>query len=229
METLILSASRALRSLLNAKIILILILTIGINLLITIAIGALVLQLIGTLTWAWLPSFFLSAAPYFLAGFVSLFFFPLLLPLIISFFSDSIAGAIEKEDYPLTTPITRPFWREIRFDLLFTLKVIGINVLLLPFYLLLPGINIFIYYGVNGSLLGSEFFSMAARRHVPLVDVKILRKQFRGRIFLAGVSIIVATTFPILNILSPVWGLALMVHLYQEIKKLANQPEILNG
>ena len=228
MDTLIHCAFKALRSMLNGKIIFILAISIAINLLIILGIASLVIYLIGEVTWSWLPSFLLGAAPYFIGGMISFFFFPLLLPLIVSFFSENVASAIEKEDYPAVTSIERPFWQEVRLDLLFTLKVIGINLLILPLYLI-PGINLFIYYLVNGSLVGAEFFSMAARRHVPLADVKAIRRKFRGRIFLCGISIVIATTFPILNFLSPIWGMALMVHLYQELKKLAAQPELLQG
>jgi len=98
------------------------------------------------------------------------------------------------------------------------LVAIMLNVLVIPLYFV-PVINLFVFYVLNGSLLGKEFFIMVARRHLPLEDAKKLRARHSRTIFLAGAALAFFATLPIVNLVAPFWGIAVMTHLYHALAK----------
>lgn len=155
--------------------------------------------------------------------------FPAVLPLIIHFFDDAIIEIVEREDYP---PVMRgenwPFWLEVRHDMAFMLKAILLNILILPLYFI-PVLNLIIFYVLNGYLIGNEFFMTVARRHFNLQIAKSVCKENSGVVFISGVLITVLTTIPMVNLLSPFIGVALMTHLFHlqnnySMNKIINQP-----
>lgn len=142
-------------------------------------------------------------------------FFPLLYPILISFFDDKIAETIEREDYPSLPPAQPPFWPTIASDAWFSLKAVALNIICLPLYL--TGIGMFVYYGMNGYLLGKQFFRMAAGRRANEVEVRALEKKAGSAIFLIGLAITFSATVPFLNLVAPVLGVAVMLHLFHEV------------
>jgi len=143
--------------------------------------------------------------------------FPGIMPIIVNFFDDRIARLIEQSDYPAAPPATaQRFWPELWHDTRFSIMVILLNLLALPFYLF-PVLGQLLFYALNGYLLGREFFVMAARRHIPISTAELLRKRHRRPILIAGIAITVLATIPILNLFAPFWGIALMVHLYHRV------------
>lgn len=147
---------------------------------------------------------------------VAWFLFPLLYPILMSFFDDHMAVSIEREDYPHLPVAEPPFWPTLRADALFSLKAIGLNILCLPLYLI-PLLGLLIYYCLNGYLLGMQFFRMAAGRRVSVAETKSLQRRARGSILLAGVVISVCSTIPLLNLAAPVIGVASMLHLFHAL------------
>lgn len=140
--------------------------------------------------------------------------FPAVLPLIIHFFDDSIIEVIEKHHYPPTLRGKNwPFWQEVRHDIIFMLKAILLNIVILPLYLV-PVINLVIFYVLNGYLIGNEFFMTVARRHSNLQASAGIRKENSRIIFSAGVLITLLTTIPIVNLFAPLLGVAMMTHLF---------------
>jgi len=100
--------------------------------------------------------------------------------------------------------------------LAFATVAVGLNLLLLPFYLLLlwfPPAYAVLFYGVNGYLLGREYFEQVAMRRLDPEAARRLRRAHQGRIVLAGVAIAFLLTVPILNLIAPVLATAFMVHL----------------
>ena len=137
--------------------------------------------------------------------------------LVASLFLERIAGIVEAEDYP-TDPAGRdqPIFQSIIVALRFTTVLIVVNLIALPFYLL-PGINLVLFWVVNGYLLGREYFELVALRHIDVDAARLLRKQFRIRIFMAGLVIAAFATVPILNLLAPLFATAFMVHTSKRI------------
>lgn len=148
---------------------------------------------------------------------VAWFLFPLLYPILVSFFDDKMADVIEREDYPQLPPAKPPFWPTILNDMVFSLKAIGLNIICLPFYFI-PLFGIALYYLLNGYLLGTQFFRMAAGRRVDMDEAEKMRKAAHYQILSAGVAISFCSTIPLLNLAAPLLGVATMLHLFHAIK-----------
>jgi len=146
--------------------------------------------------------------------------------LVAGLFLENIAARVEAEHYPADAPgADQPFWQSLGVALRFTVMLIIINILALPFYLV-PLLNVVLFWIVNGYLLGREYFELVSLRHMPLKDAAALRKRHRLRIFLTGVIVALFTTVPILNLFAPIFGTALMVHTYKRLgRRNAALPE----
>ena len=95
---------------------------------------------------------------------------------------------------------------------------IVLNILALPIYAILffiGPLNLFVFYALNGYLLGREFFELVAHRRLSPPQALHLRSAFRGQLFLAGVVIAFMMTVPILNLIASLIATAAMVHLVQ--------------
>ena len=139
MNQLITSFFRALGSLRSGALIKILILSMLLN-------GALLLVLVFGINRLFAAIDFglwdlaIDWGATFISGIIAYFVYPLLLPLMISFFDTAIADAIEREEYPNLPDTEPPYWPTLAQDIKFTLKVVLINIVILPLYLL-PGVN----------------------------------------------------------------------------------------
>jgi uncharacterized protein involved in cysteine biosynthesis len=112
----------------------------------------------------------------------------------------------------------------LRSGLAFAAMTVAINLLALPFYLLLiflPPFNLILFYGVNGYLFGREYFEIVALRRQNPADAKRLRRRYRGRLFLAGILIAVMMTIPIVNLFAPIVATGFMVHVFEDLKRRA--------
>ena len=137
--------------------------------------------------------------------------------LIAGLFLDDIAEVVERTDYPNDPPgRPLPALRALVLSLKFLGVVILGNILAL-LLLLVPGINIAAFFLVNGYLLGREFFEFAAMRHMSERDAKALRSRNAGTIFLAGLVIAAFLAIPLVNLLTPLFAAAMMVHLFKAI------------
>jgi CysZ protein len=138
--------------------------------------------------------------------------------LFAGLFLDEIAAEVERLHYPLDPPgRDMPIGLGILQALRFTGLVIVVNILVLML-ILLPGINITAFFVANAYLLGREYFEqIAARFHDPQT-VAALRSAASGRIFLAGLVIALVLAIPIVNLLTPLFATAFMVHIYKEIE-----------
>jgi len=137
--------------------------------------------------------------------------------LIAGLYLDDIAGEVERRTYPNDPPGAElPILGSIWIALKFTIVVVLVNVLVLVM-LLLPGVNVIAFFVANGYLLGREYFELAALRHLPAKQVKALRKAHRGRIFLSGLVIAAMLAVPILNLLTPLFATAFMVHTFKDL------------
>jgi uncharacterized protein involved in cysteine biosynthesis len=145
---------------------------------------------------------------------VTIVFFPAVATAVLGLFLEDAADAVERRHYPLAGPPRRQSVEEIILSSLkFLAVMIALNVFAL-FFLLLPPVFPFVFYAVNGYLLGREYFEVVAiRRHEPVV-VATLRRRYRGQLFLAGVIIAFLLTVPLINLIAPAVGIAAMVHLY---------------
>ncbi|SON58396.1 Sulfate transporter CysZ [Hartmannibacter diazotrophicus] len=132
-------------------------------------------------------------------------------------FLDDIAEAVESTYYPLDAPGRAvPIGEAVMSAVRFTAIVIVVN-LFVFLLVLLPGINLFAFFLANGYLLGREYFEQAAGRFHSRDSVKALREQHGGTIFLAGLVIAGVLAIPFVNLLTPLFATAFMVHMHKRL------------
>ena len=134
---------------------------------------------------------------------------------ITSMFLDEVAQAVEDRHYPHLPPVPGvPFGEALRDTLGFLGVLIGANLLAFILYALFAPAALFIFYGLNGFLLGREYFTLAAMRRIGRQGAKDLRAQNTGTIWLAGILMAVPLSVPILNLFIPILGAATYTHLF---------------
>ncbi|MGO4831289.1 sulfate transporter family protein [Rhizobiaceae sp. 2RAB30] len=137
--------------------------------------------------------------------------------IVAGLFLDDVAEVIERTDYSNDLPGKPvPLPQSIALSLKFFGVVILGNIVAL-LLLLVPGINIAAFFLVNGYLLGREFFEFAAMRFRSETDAKALRRKHAGTVFLAGMLIAAFLAIPIVNLLTPLFAAAMMVHLHKMV------------
>lgn len=92
-----------------------------------------------------------------------------------------------------------------------------VNLLALIVYFFATIFAPFVFWGVNGFLLGREYFQMVALRRMSAPDAKALRKRAGGQVFLAGVLMAFVLTIPVVNLFVPVLATAMFTHLYHRV------------
>ena len=163
----------------------------------------------------WLIDIFGTAA----VAFLSWLLFPAIVSVIVSFFLEDAAQAVEAKHYAnLPQPRRQGIIEAVAVTLKFAGLAIVLNILALPVYAVLVFIgplNLFVFYALNGYLLGREFFELVAHRRATTDQARHLRQAHKGQLFLAGVVIAFMMTIPFVNLIAPVIATAAMVHLTQ--------------
>lgn len=185
------------------------------------------LALSGLTTWVLTATTFfetgwLDTAVDFMGGFavfiITLLLFPAFMPLVASLFEDKIIGIVEGADYPNTPkPQDRPFLPELMQDLKFVAISLTLNIILLPLYLI-PIIGQVVFILLNGYLMGREFFTIAAGRHMGKREANAYRKTNRITALMGGMIVAGVALIPVVNLLVPFVGIVLMVHAYHSLK-----------
>lgn len=164
---------------------------------------------------AWLDGLVQAAGWLVYLGLLWLLF-PAVASAFVGLFLDDVAAAVEARHYPGDPAGVAPSLSEsMALSLKPMLALTLVNLLVLPLYLIaifVPPLGLAMFWGVNGYLLGREYFEIAAARHLPAVEARRLRRQRRGAVFVAGMGIAALFTVPGLNLVAPVIGAAAMVH-----------------
>ena len=143
------------------------------------------------------------------------FLFPATVSAVIGLFLDQVADCVENRHYPnLPTAAGLPMGESIMMSMKFLGILIALNILMLPFLFLGP-LFPFVFYLVNGYLLGREYFELVASRRLSPAEVTRLRKARQGSVMAVGVVIAFALTVPVVNLLMPVVATSAMVHLFE--------------
>ena len=149
----------------------------------------------------------------------SVFLMPAVTALVAGFFADEIAAEVERSRYPneppgMAVPPTRALIEGVKTALL----AVAVYLVAVPF-LLFAGFGVVIFFFATAFLLGREYFELAAMRFHPPADAKRLRKMHRGTVFLAGLFIAAFVSIPIVNLATPLFGVAFMVHLHKRLAR----------
>ena len=189
---------------------------LGVLVLLAVVVWFLLAQL-ELLPWQW-AQWMLDVLAGFGLAFLVWLLFPAVLSATVSLFLDSIAGQVERVYYPALPPprrqaIHESLWNGLRLASI----AIGLNVLALPIYFI-PVLNFFVFYILNGYLLGREYFETVALRRLSAGEVGELWRREKGRLIVAGVVITLMLTIPFLNLVAPVVATAFMLHLFESMR-----------
>jgi uncharacterized protein involved in cysteine biosynthesis len=170
---------------------------------------------------AWILS--IAAGLSVLAG--AIFLMPAITSLVASVFVDDVADIVEREHYPAEKPGTAlPFGLAITEGVKTALLTILVYLIALPF-VFLAGIGFIAFFIATAWLLGREYFELAAMRFRSPADAKLMRKQHGVTVFVAGLIIAAFVSIPIVNLATPLFGMAFMVHLHKRLS--GNRAELI--
>ncbi|WP_298676908.1 EI24 domain-containing protein [uncultured Lentibacter sp.] len=129
-------------------------------------------------------------------------------------FLDDVARAVEARHYPELPPASPPgFLAGLRDTLGFLAVMLGANLLALVLYLAFAPFALVIFWGLNGFLLGREYFTLAASRRLGRAEAIALRRRHAGTIWLAGLLMAAPLSLPLVNLFIPVLGAATFTHI----------------
>ena len=145
------------------------------------------------------------------------FLMPAVTAFVGSFFVDEIAELVEREYYPADPAGTAlPLTRSMVEGSKTALVAILIYLVALPL-ILFAGLGFLILFIAAAYLLSREYFELAAMRFRPVDEAKAFRKANQSRVFSAGLLIAVFVSIPIVNLATPLFGMAMMVHLHKKL------------
>ena len=150
---------------------------------------------------------------------VSWLIFPAVVTIAMGFFLDQIAEAVEAMHYPGHSPARRlPIAKTVATTVRLMAITLLLNVLALPVYIMAPGINLFVFLGINGYLFGREYFEVVALRRLDPIAARVARRRVAGRVFVAGIVIAGLFAIPLVNLIAAVIATAFMVHLAAQMR-----------
>lgn len=137
---------------------------------------------------------------------------------VVGLFLDEIAAAVEARHYPALPPV-EPLSLSVQVwdSLKFLGVVVGANLVALVIYLFVPPLAPFIFWLVNGYLLGREYFHMVAMRRLGPKGAEALRRRHALRVWLAGVCMAVPLSVPVVNLAVPILGVAVFTHQFHRL------------
>jgi len=134
-----------------------------------------VLPVIGEVTWL---GDLLGWGSLFLMLFLSTFLMVPVASAITSLFLDEVASAVEAKHYPHLPSVKGvSFYESLRDTVNFLGILIGANIVAILAYVMLPFAAIFIFWALNGFLLGREYFQIAAMRRLGREGAKQARSS----------------------------------------------------
>jgi CysZ protein len=197
-----------------------LLLTLGLLVLIWMGLTQLVRWLVQEHPWSDTYPF-LDPFAVFLAGaglFVALaYFLPAISAIVAGYFIDDAAEIVERSDFPLEEPGREmSLGMSLLFGLRFALLSVAINLVALAFFFI-PIVNVIVFFGANSYLFGREYFELAAMRYRSSAEAAAMRKRHHLTVWSAGMIIAGVMLIPLANLLTPIFAIALMVHVHKRI------------
>jgi len=134
-----------------------------------------------------------------------------------SFFVDEIGEKVERAHYPAepagsALPVLNALVEGIKIALLSLL----VYVVALPF-VLFAGFGLVVLFVANAYLLSREYFELAAMRFRPPLEAKAMRRANSGYVFASGLIIALFVSIPIVNLATPIFAMAFMVHIHKRL------------
>jgi CysZ protein len=162
---------------------------------------------------AWLLS--LAATLGIIVG--SIFLMPAVTAVVGSFFADQIGAEVEREHYPADPPgKALPLWLAMWEGAKTALLAVAIYLCAAPL-LIFAGFGAVIFFLATAYILGREYFELAAMRFRPPAEAKAMRKRNAMTVYVGGLFIAAFVSIPIVNLATPLFAMALMVHLHKRL------------
>lgn len=137
---------------------------------------------------------------------------------IISMFLEEVAQAVEDKHYPTLPAVPGiPFSEGMRDAASFMGVLIVANLLALILYAIFTPLAPFIFWAMNGFLLGREYFTLAAMRRIGRDGARKLRAKHTPTIWLAGTLMAIPLSVPLVNLVIPILGAATFTHIYHKL------------
>ena len=166
-----------------------------------------------------------SIAAGFGVVFGAVFLMPAITSLVASVFVDDVADHVEREHYPAERPGTAlPVGVAVIEGVKTALLTILVYLIALPF-VFIAGAGFIAFFIATAWLLGREYFELAAMRFRSPAEAKAMRKQHAALIFTAGLVIAAFVSIPIVNLATPLFGMAFMVHMHKRLS--GPRPELI--
>jgi len=154
-----------------------------------------------------------------------IFLMPAITSLVASIFVDEAAEHVEREHYPAERPgVALPLGVALLEGGKTAALTILVYLVALPF-VFLAGAGFLVFFIATAWLLGREYFELAAMRFRSPAEAKAMRKDNAATVFTAGLFIAAFVSIPIVNLATPLFGMAFMVHMHKRLS--GPRPELI--
>jgi len=154
-----------------------------------------------------------------------IFLMPAITSLVASVFVDDVADHVELEHYPAERPgVALPLGVAMREGIKTALLTVLVYLIALPF-VFVAGAGLLVFFIATAWLLGREYFELAAMRFRSPAEAKAMRRDNAAIIFTPGLIIAAFVSIPIVNLATPLFGMAFMVHMHKRLS--GSRPELI--
>jgi uncharacterized protein involved in cysteine biosynthesis len=127
---------------------------------------------------------------------------------------DRIAAAVEWKFYPwLPRPTSASILEQVQDGIAVALKVLALSIAALLAAFIVPGLGLVLGWVVAAYAIGRSMFVSVAMRRMPRAMAESLYRRCRGIVLAQGAILALAAYIPIMNLLIPIIGTAVMVHI----------------
>lgn len=158
-----------------------------------------------------------------LAGFAilagSVMLMPAVTAFVASFFADEIAEEVERTHYAGEPPgKALTLGQAVLEGARTALLALAVYVCALPL-LLLAGLGAVLFFLATAWLLGRAYFELAAMRFRSAPEAKAFRRYHAASVFIGGLLIALFVSIPIVNLATPLFATAFMVHMHKRLSR----------
>jgi len=130
-----------------------------------------------------------------------------------SLFIDRVARAVERRWYPDLPPLQgASLAAQIWDGIAIAFRVLLAYAVALPLMIFIPGLGLVIGWVLGAWAIGRGLFVAVAMRRMPRAEAEDVYRLMRGEVFWQGLILVALGTIPAANLLLPVIGPAVMVH-----------------
>jgi uncharacterized protein involved in cysteine biosynthesis len=166
-----------------------------------------------------------SIAAGFGIVFGAVFLMPAITSLVASVFVDDVGEIVEREHYPADHPGAQlPVGLAMTEGVKTALLALLVYLVALPF-VFVAGAGFIVFFVATAWLLGREYFELAAMRFRSPAEAKAMRRDNAATVFMAGLVIAAFVAIPIVNLATPLFGMAFMVHMHKRLS--GPRPELI--